>query len=143
MEKKDPKTRTLEELLLDLRTQKNWTYLDIVNELSKLGLIVDEKTVKKWEFGLSYPDLETIYKLSELYLVSSEDFLNAKEISYQKSYNSIHMTLIKWICYFTGFTLIYGRFLFYIILAVVLVCALIFIANPLGFLDWLLEITNS
>ena len=35
--------RTLEQLLKDLREEKNWTYIHIVEELQKLGLTVDEK----------------------------------------------------------------------------------------------------
>ena len=75
--KKDPKDRTFEELLYDLRTQRQWKYVDVSLELYKLGIVVDEKTIKKWEVGLSYPDLNAIYKLSELFFVSSQDFLNA------------------------------------------------------------------
>ena len=58
--KKNPKDRTFEELLYDLRTQRQWKYVDVSLELYKLGIVVDEKTIKKWEVGLSYPDLNTI-----------------------------------------------------------------------------------
>lgn len=140
--KKNPKERTFEELFFDLRTEKQWKYIDVASKLCDLGVTVDDKTVKKWELGIAYPDLDMIYKLSELFFVSSQDFLNAKEISLKKSYNSIHMTIIKWFCYFTGFTLIYGRFLFYLIIAAFLIGSLMFLANPSGFASWFLNITN-
>ena len=95
-------TRTMEEMLLDLRVKKGLTYIHIVEELQKLGITTDEKTVKKWEIGLKYPDLDIIYKLSELYMVPSERFIMAKSNSYEKGMASIHMTFIKWICYITG-----------------------------------------
>ena len=73
--------RTLEEMLLDLRNQKGWTYIHIVEELQKLGVTIDEKSVKKWEIGLKYPDLDVIYKLSELYMIPSEKIIMAKSNS--------------------------------------------------------------
>ena len=91
--------RTLEQLLKDLREEKNWTYIHIVEELQKLGLTVDEKKVKKWEIGLEYPEINEIYKLSELYFVPSDNFVMAKTNSYQEGMASVHATLIKWVCY--------------------------------------------
>ena len=98
-------TRILEEMLLDLRTQKGWTYIHIVEELQKLGISIEEKMVNKWELGLEYPDLDVIYKLSELYMVPSEKFITAKSNSYEKGMASIHMTFIKWFCYITGISI--------------------------------------
>ena len=68
-------------MLLDLRNQKGWTYIHIVEELQKLGVTIDEKSVKKWEIGLKYPDLDVIYKLSELYMIPSEKIIMAKSNS--------------------------------------------------------------
>ena len=124
--KKNPKERTFEELFFDLRTEKQWKYIDIALELYKLGVTVEEKTVKKWELGIAYPDLDMIYKLSELFFISSQDFLDAKEISLKKSYNSIHMTIIKWFCYFTGFTLKFGYYFAYIFFGFMFLVALSF-----------------
>lgn len=38
---------TLEEMLKRLRTSKKWSYIELVQELSKVGVMTDEKTVKK------------------------------------------------------------------------------------------------
>ena len=54
-EKLEIETRTLEQLLKDLREEKQWTYMHIVEELNKIGLIDDEKKVKKLEKGLKKP----------------------------------------------------------------------------------------
>lgn len=118
--------RVLEELLKDLREEKNWTYIHIVEELSKLGLLVDEKLVKKWEIGLEYPDLDAIYKLSELFFIPSETFIMAKTNSYKKGLESVHMILIKWICYFTGFSIKAIYIGIYVILGGALIWALMF-----------------
>lgn len=121
--------RTIEELLVNLRTEKNWTYLDVVQELSKMNVFVNEKTIKKWEIGLIYPDTNIIYKLSELYLIPSTDFITAKNNSYAKGYQSIHKTFIKWFCYITGFSIKVGCIISYIILFIVLIGAFMFFIN--------------
>lgn len=125
-EKMEVETRTLEQLLKELREEKNWTYLHIVEELNKLGLVVDEKQVKKWEIGLEYPDINQIYKLSELYFVPSDNFVMAKTNSYQEGLNSVHATLIKWVCYLTGVSLKIGYVAFYVFMAVALIGSLLF-----------------
>lgn len=122
-------TRTLEQLLKDLREEKNWTYLHIVEELHKIGLVVDEKKVKKWEIGLEYPEIDEIYKLSELYFVASENFVMAKSNSYQEGLNSIHATFIKWFCYITGVSLKIGYIGFYVIIVLALIGALMFFVD--------------
>ncbi len=122
-------TRTIEELLKDLREEKQWTYMHIVEELNKIGLIVDEKKVKKWEIGLEYPEIDEIYKLSELYFVPSDNFVMAKSNSYKQGLESVHATLIKWICYLTGISLKVGYVFFYIVVFGGLIWALWFFCD--------------
>lgn len=131
MKKKEEKLvntekRTIEELLIDLRNEKNWTYINVIHELSKMDIFVDEKTIKKWEVGLEYPDMDTIYKLSELYFIPSNDFIIAKNNSYAKGYKSIHKTFIKWFCYITGFSIKAGYIITYISVYIALILAFIF-----------------
>lgn len=121
--------RTLEQLLKDLREEKQWTYMHIVEELNKIGLTVDEKKVKKWEIGLEYPDINEIYKLSELYFVPSDNFVMAKSNSYKEGLESVHATLIKWVCYLTGISLKVGYVFFYIVIVVGLIWALWFFCD--------------
>lgn len=125
-EEANAEKRTIEELLFELRDEKQWTYIHIVEKLQKLGVQTTEKQIKKWEIGLEYPDLDTIYKLSELYMVPSQNFIIAKSNSYEKGMNSIHMTFIKWFCYITGFTLKVGYIAFFVILGCLLVCSFLF-----------------
>ena len=58
--------------------------------------------IKKMESGLEYPDWDVMYKLSELYSVPVEEFVKAKEYSYEKLKNSISVTIIKWMNYLFG-----------------------------------------
>ena len=124
--------RTLEQLLKDLREEKQWTYMHVVQELNQIGLIVDEKKMKKWEIGLEYPELDEIYKLSELYFIPSEDFVTAKTNSYQEGLESIHATLIKWVCYLTGISLKVGYIFFYLVIIVGTIGALWFFIDQLN-----------
>ena len=39
--------RTLEELLFDLRKEKNWSYINVIQELNNLGITTNEKIIKK------------------------------------------------------------------------------------------------
>ena len=118
--------RTLEQLLKDLREEKQWTYIQMVEELNKIGLVVDEKKVKKWEIGLEYPEINEIYKLSELYFLPSDNFVMAKSNSYKQGLESIHATIIKWICYLTGISLKVGYIFFYVVIVGGLIWALWF-----------------
>ena len=128
LEKKDEDI-LIEELLTNLRIKKNWTYLDVVDQLSKLGVMVEEKTIRKWEVGLEYPNLDIIYKLSELYYIPAEDFIAAKSNSYTKYYNSIHRTFIKWFCYLTGLSFKVAYVILYIALFLTLIGSFMFFIN--------------
>ena len=119
-------TRTIEQLLRDLRQEKEWSYWNVVDELSRKGIILNEKTIKKWEYGLEYPDLDIIYKLSEIYLVPSENFVIAKNNSFKEGYETIHMELIKRICYITGISLKVGYIAMYVFIGLALIWALLF-----------------
>lgn len=121
--------RTLEQLLKDLRESKKWTYIHLIEELHKLGITVDDKKIKKWEIGLEYPDLDMIYKLSEIYSVPSESFIMAKNNSLKTGMAAVHTMLIKWICYFTGVSLKIAYVLVYIIFIATFIGAFLFFIN--------------
>ena len=83
---------------------------------------------------LEYPELEEMYKLSELYQVSCEDLLN-----YKKEALSASERFIRGINKFFGVTFITGRTIFYAILIIALIGAFVFfkinadktLSNPL------------
>ena len=118
--------RTLEELLFDLRKEKNWSYINIIQELNNLGISVNEKQIKKWELGLEYPDTDMLYKFSVLYYFPIENFIMAKNNSYVEGMNSIHKTFIKWFCYFTGLSFKISYATFFIILYGALIFAFLY-----------------
>lgn len=123
---------TIEELLIKLREDKNWTYIHLMQELNKLGKIVKEKELKKWELGLEYPNTETIYKLAQIYVIPSEIFINAKNNSFKKGNNLINLRLIKWICYFTGISIQVVYWGLIVLLGLLLIFALWFFVSMAG-----------
>ena len=90
----------IEEFLKRLRESKGWTYNDVAYNLNDTNILAED--IKKMESGLEYPDWDVMYKLSELYKVPVEDFVKAKEYSYEKLKNSFSVTAIKWINYLFG-----------------------------------------
>ena len=90
----------IEELLKKLRESKGWTYNDVAYNLNDTNILTEN--IKKMESGLEYPDWDVMYKLSELYNVPIEEFVKAKEYSYEKLKNSFSMTIIKWVNYLFG-----------------------------------------
>ena len=107
----------IEELLTRLKKEKGWGYAEVLQHLEDKTLT--EKDIKKWEIGLKYPDLDMIYQLSAIYQIPSEEFVKAKNNSYEKGMLSINMITIKWICYFLNVSLKVG--------AVILVLLYIFL----------------
>lgn len=125
--KKEEKKENLEN---DAENEKiNLEDLTIEELLIKLR---EEKDLKKWEFGLEYPNTETIYKLAQIYVIPSEIFINAKNNSFKKGNNLINLRLIKWICYFTGISLKIGYWVFMITLGLLLIFALWFFVSMAG-----------
>ena len=90
----------IEEFLKRLRESKGWTYNDVAYNLNDTNILTED--IKKMESGLEYPDWDVMYKLSELYKVPVEEFVKAKEYSYEKLKNSFSVTAIKWINYLFG-----------------------------------------
>lgn len=93
-------TTLIEILLANERKKKNWDYFDLAKKINDTN--INEKTVKKWEYGLLYPDLNTIYKLSEIYNIPSEELVQAKNNSMNKGLGFIHFKFIDWFCYITN-----------------------------------------
>ena len=118
--------RTLEDLLFDLRKEKNWSYVNIIYELNNLGVFANEKIIRKWELGLEYPSTDILYKFSEIYYLPVENFIMAKNNSYTEGMNSIHKTFIKWFCYFTGLSFKIGYVTFFVVLYGALIFAFLY-----------------
>ena len=96
---KKPKEKpiTLEVILQNERLKRGWNYKHLAEQLALPN--VTAKDVKKWEYSFEYPDLNTIYKISELYQIPSEILVQAKSNGYAEGLNSVHKVFIRTICY--------------------------------------------
>ena len=114
----------IEELLIELRTKNGLSRMELAYKLNDVK--VTEKDVKKWEIGLEYPDLDIIYKLSEIYKIPSETFLIAKNNSYEKGIGKINKKFIRWLVYTLNISFYAGVVITVILYIVTFILALWF-----------------
>ena len=68
---------------------------------------VQVKNVKKWERDLEFPDLDAIYKLSEIYGIPSAEIIEKKNQTLQNGVEGINMFVIRMLSLMMGIS-IYG-----------------------------------
>lgn len=117
----------IEELLVELRTKKGLSRIELLEKLENSNLT--EKDIKKWEIGLSYPDLDTIYKLSEIYRIPSTEFVKAKNNSYENGLAGINKRIIRWFVYTLNVSFYIATILTIIFYATALIFALWFFVS--------------
>lgn len=127
--KKDEKEKIehkkgIEELLVELRNKKGLSRIELLEKLEDSNLT--EKDIKKWEIGLSYPDLDTIYKLSEIYRIPSTEFVKAKNNSYENGLAGINKKIIRWFVYTLNVSFYIGVVFTTILYVVTFILALCF-----------------
>lgn len=125
--KRKKREKGIEEILSELREKKGWTRWELVERLENDK--ITEKDIKKWEVGLKYPDLDIIYKLSEIYEVSSTELIQAKNNSYQYGVSTIDIIIVKWICYILNVSLYTGTVIVILFYIFAIVFAFVFLAR--------------
>lgn len=68
--------KTLGMMISSLRKEKGMTQLELANLMG-----VTDKAVSKWERDLSYPDVNTIPKLAEVFDISVDELMQVKNDS--------------------------------------------------------------
>lgn len=136
MKLKEPKEKpiTLEVILQNERLKRGWNYKHLAEQLALPN--VTEKDVKKWEYSFEYPDLNTIYKISELYQIPSEILVQAKSNGYAEGLHSVHKVFIRTICYIFNLPIktmiIFSYILLYILLPLAGVGAIFLFASKIA-----------
>ena len=77
------KKQTLGMMISSLRKEKGMTQLELAE---KMG--VTDKAVSKWERDLSFPDINSIPKLAEIFDVSVDDLMQVKTESKENMSNN-------------------------------------------------------
>lgn len=81
------------------RDEHGWSQQDLASQLQ-----LSRQTISKWELGRSYPDIENLVRLSQLFQVSTDELLDLKPAQPKKTVfswlfhkrSSKTMTEIKW-----------------------------------------------
>ena len=127
MKKKEKNESDFGQWLYEQRKATGLTEEQLVN---KIGMInVQVINIKKWERDLEFPDLDAIYKLSEIYMIPSAEIIEIKQKTLQSGVEGIHMYIIRLISLFMGIS-IYGTiWLCRTILFITLILVTIWFAN--------------
>ena len=116
--KEQNKKITLEVILQNERLKRGWNYQHVSDQLNLSDTTA--KDIKKWEYGFEYPDLNKIYKISELYEIHIEILVQSKSNMYEENLHSVHKTFIKIICYIFNLSIKTGVIFSYIFLYILL-----------------------
>lgn len=95
--------------LYDLREKSEYTVEELVEKINMQNITT--KTIKKWEHDLEFPNLDIMYKLSEIYEVPIENLMQIKTQTLEEGVKGINKGMIRFIGYLLGIP-IYGAVIF-------------------------------
>ena len=88
------------EYLYELRKKSGLTIEELVEKIDEPR--IREKNIKKWEHDLEFPDLDLMYKLSDIYDEPIEQIMQVKTNALEKGLKGVHRELIHIISYLMG-----------------------------------------
>lgn len=91
--------------LYDLRIKYEYTVEELVEKIDIETIKV--KNIRKWEHDLEFPNLDQMYKLSEIYKVPIEELMQVRTQTLEEGLKGIHKGIIRFLGYLLGFS-IYG-----------------------------------
>ena len=116
--------------LYNLREKNGYSVEELAEKFNNENITI--KKIKKWEHDLDFPNIDEIYKLSEIYQVPSEEILQVKTQTLQEGTKGVHKNIIRLIGYILGISM-YGSVVFsYIFLWVAGIGSILFFAAAIG-----------
>lgn len=113
--------------LYEIRKERGYTELELVEKINRRNVQV--RNVKKWERDLEFPDLDAIYKLSEIYGIPSTEIVEKKNETLQNGVDGINIFVIRMISFMLGIS-IYGTIIVaYTVTFVVLILSFIWFCS--------------
>lgn len=91
--------------LYDLRCRKEYTIEELAEKINMETVTI--KGIRKWEHDLEFPNLDQMYKLSEIYEVPIEELMQVRTETLEEGLKGVHKTIIRLLGYLLGFS-IYG-----------------------------------
>lgn len=70
--------------LYDLREKKGYTIEELAEKINMPNATI--KNIKKWEHDLEFPNLDHMYKLSEIYEVPSEELMQVRTRDFRRRF---------------------------------------------------------
>lgn len=91
--------------LYDLRCKKEYTIEELAEKINMETVTI--KGIRKWEHDLEFPNLDQMYKLSEIYEVPIETLMQVRTETLEEGLKGVHKMIIRLLGYLLGFS-IYG-----------------------------------
>lgn len=111
--------------LYDLRCKKEYAVEELARIINMETVTI--KAIRKWEHDLEFPNLDQMYKLSEIYQVPIEEIMQVRTQTLEEGLKGVHKTIIRFLGYLLGFS-IYGTLIIcYTIIFIALIYAFWFI----------------
>ena len=119
--------------LYNLRCKKGYTIEELAGNINMRTVTI--KTIKKWEHDLEFPNLDQIYKLSEIYEIASTELVQVKNATLQEGVNGVHKEILRFISYIMGIS-IYGMIIFsYVFMFVAGIWSVLLVAGKFNFMS--------
>ena len=102
--------------LNDLREKKGYTIEELSEKINMPSVTI--KRIKKWEHDLEFPNLDEMYKLSEIYEVPSEELMQVRTRTLEEGLKGVHTTIIRIIGYILGisiYTTVIGTYIIIVV----------------------------
>lgn len=116
--------------LYDLRQKRGYTIEELAQKINMPLATI--KSIKKWEHDLEFPDLDLMYKLSEIYEVPIEELMQIRTQTLEEGVKGINKEMVRFIGYLLGIP-IYGAVIFsYIFLIVGGIGSVLFVASAMN-----------
>ncbi len=107
--KKDSNYIDFGQWLYEIRKREGLTEDQLADKINMVN--IQAINIKKWERDLEFPDLDAIYKLSEIYMIPSSEIIDKKQQTLQAGIEGIHMYIIRVLSLLMGIS-IYGTIWF-------------------------------
>lgn len=115
--------------LYELREKNAYTVEELAEKLNIQN--VTNKNIKKWEHDLEFPNLDQMYKLSEVYGVAIEELMQVRTQTLEEGLKGVHKLIIRFIGYVLGFSIYTTVIGSYIIIAVAGIWSIFNFANAM------------
>lgn len=122
--------KTFGMMILEARDKCGMSRLTLSEKLSTKKLYASEREISLWEKDAKYPDITTIYALSEFLKINPTDLLEAKQLFQEAGLSVIDMVTMRVVCKIFDISIMGIFYLNRILIWVILIGILISVWAP-------------